>query len=359
MESVQDASAPPRTFDELFELRPLGPNDGDSLAFRAVAPRELIGQNNGMYGGFLLALATRAALKVANGRGYPHLMSMQLDVMVAVPPGDVDINVTILRASRRLLFIRMDATIVAKNTVALLAQASCGHLVQPSPLGGVAPRLIGRYGLEPSTSAAPSLVSYDAGVGSSSHVTSKALGLPKPRDWQGARYMRLTHSKEAVEYIRGVIAQGPEAVRRESWEAVDAMPRLIEHPDGKGVDETYAAFCADHFPLSTILHMALGPNIPSVTTSISFQFYKPIPAGTRHMFMISDMPAEDMPRDAVEGGSWPKETPSVAYSEARLYLPNGELVAFMRQTRLVLGPEMPAAMGRELEAIWKGKRAKL
>jgi hypothetical protein len=306
------------------------------------------GVSGGVYGGSLLALSTLTTLTFAREKGYPNVLSMQLDVFIGVPAGPVDISVRVIRQGRRLLFLRMDFSSNGKPTMA--SQAVCGWLVgqNSEPAKEI---LIGRYNLASSLAAAPSLRTFSDGIGGSFDVALGALGLPtKARGWAGDRYMQVTHSREATEYVRSVVERGRDAVRSESWEKVDAMPRLIRTPNPSGdITEPYLGFVADHFPLSTVLKMALGPNVPSVTTSISFMFYKPISPGTREMYMISDMPAEDI----LGAGEL-----AVASSEARIYAKDGGLVAMMRQMRVNLGGEIKPSLGKELEGYWKARDGK-
>lgn len=95
----------------------------------------------------------------------------------------------------------------------------------------------------------------------------------------------------------------------------------------------------------------LGPNVNSVTISISLQFYKPF-IGTPHVYMVSDMPAEDVPTTK-------DSQASVAYSEARLYTPDGRLLGMMRQSRVTVGSQQPPVLAKQLEKIWGLEKAKL
>lgn len=229
-----------RTFDELISIVPESSADPKPTEFRAETPKELLGSSGGIYGGFLLALATRVCLRVANDRGHPHLMTLQLDVFVAIPPGELRVVVDVLRSTRRLMFMRMNVYL-ADGKLAMAGQASCGTLVAEGSQNGSAPgveeRLPARYCLASSLALAPSLKNFASGAGTVNDVVLKAMDLPPADKWGGGGFMKLSHAKEAVDYIRNVIKKGPEAVKKETWEKVDAMPRFLEHPDGKDVDE--------------------------------------------------------------------------------------------------------------------------
>ncbi|KAJ3313526.1 hypothetical protein HDU93_004884 [Gonapodya sp. JEL0774] len=289
----------------------------------------------------------------------------------------------------------MTTTILSKGTIGLLCQAVAGHLETASAsTSTTATRLTAAYDFVPHRATAPSLVSLESGVGGFAQVVTRALLEREAKQNGMGGYFTLTHAAEAVDYVRNVAKKGPAALRKESWEAVDRMPRIIgeafsrpacatdpvtsdllisftriAHPDGSSMDQFAAAFFADHTPFSNIIHSMLGPNIGSVTTSISLQFFKRIPANTPFLYMVSDMPAEDVPVDvvanesstseeteAITRGAKGKQIGSVCYHEAKLWTPEGHLVGFQRQTRLVTGPEMPPQWRKQLQALWgKGK----
>ncbi|KXS15803.1 hypothetical protein M427DRAFT_56372 [Gonapodya prolifera JEL478] len=73
----------------------------------------------------------------------------------------------------------------------------------------------------------------------------------------------------------------------------------IGHPSGRSVDQlvsSQASLFCDTIPLSAVLRREIGPLIPSVTTSLSLQFYKPFPPDTFDRM------------DACWGGGWVPET---------------------------------------------------
>ncbi|KXS18936.1 hypothetical protein M427DRAFT_42195 [Gonapodya prolifera JEL478] len=347
------------SFASLFDLRPVpSPSSSSSTptyTFRLTPPRAIAVagvDNNSMYGGYLLAMALKSVATVARSKGYPDILSMQLDVLAGIPPEEVEITVEILRSTRRLCFLRMTTIILSKSSIGLLSQAVAGHLA-PLPGAVVVPArtiISDRYALAPHTAAAPSLTNPNAGAGGYAGVVGGALGFTAEEVKRADRmrtFFKITHATEAVEYVEKVVRNGAEAVRNETWHALDKMPRIIQHPDGVPMDEIAAAFYADHNALSAIINNMLGPNVPSVTTSISLQFFSRIPP-CDFLYMVSDVPVEPLPAGPAPSLDGKHHVGSVAYLESRLWTPTGELVCFQRQTKMVVSGEVKAGMERQL-----------
>ncbi|KXS20083.1 hypothetical protein M427DRAFT_52341 [Gonapodya prolifera JEL478] len=341
-------------FDAHFHIAPvLSKSAGGVFAFRTTTPREMGGGGNresAMFGGYLMALVTKAALTVANARGYPHVMTVNLDILSSVSVGEeLEITVEVLRTSRRLCFVRTSTVATASSSLVLVSQSTCGFLEATNP-SAVFQRTTTSFDLSRLKSAAPSLTSPAAALGTL-HALVSSIYAPS----SGTLTSQFLHaevslySSEAAQY--GQIAlerRGVAGIARELWGAVDDMPSIVVRPDGQPIDTVSAAFLSDINPPSFTLSTFFGPAIISVTVSVALTFLKPVPPGTTWMYMAARIIASDTPRSldgaSVEGGA-PTELGAVAHSEAALWAPDGTLVCMQRQTRVVAGKAMPRLEG--------------
>ncbi|KXS10020.1 hypothetical protein M427DRAFT_193592 [Gonapodya prolifera JEL478] len=220
------------SFDNLLALTPLPSRSSNaSLVFARTAPPEMAFAGVGgafVYGGYLTALVAKATLESVNPRGYPHILSLTVDVVSGVAGGEeLEITVDLPRTTRRLAFARI--TICPARTPgrpSVLAQSLCGTLSPATPAPSIGQRVSSTLSFSRVRTHVPSLKAPSDGV---QDLIALATGLPPPPDAvdKRAQFVTMIHSREALTFAKARIAVGAGELRREGWDGLDAMPFIL------------------------------------------------------------------------------------------------------------------------------------
>ncbi|KAJ3343748.1 hypothetical protein HDU93_006660 [Gonapodya sp. JEL0774] len=234
------------SFDSLLVLTPVpSPStDPSKSVFRIIAPKEMAFAGVGgafTYGGYLTAVMAKAILQVVNGQGYPHILSLTVDVVSGVVGGDeVEILVDVVRSTRRLAFVRASLTPTKTPTrPSVLSQSLCGTIAPSKPSKAIGHHVSERFHLSKMLATTPSLKRPEDGV---EDLVARVSGLPRQPDLNRRyRYVKVLHSKEAVAHSKAKVQAGVKAVRTENWETLDSMPYILAHRDDRPMDVLVSA----------------------------------------------------------------------------------------------------------------------
>ncbi|KAJ3338683.1 hypothetical protein HDU93_009167 [Gonapodya sp. JEL0774] len=255
--------APTLGFDSLLNLASVPSKSSDFVfVFVTRTPREMGGGGNrdsALFGGYLLALATKAALTVANAKGYPHIMTLSLDILQPVSVDqELETTVQIIRSSRRICFLRATTTISNTPNPVLAFQSTCGYLSSTPPSPSISHRVSPRYSFSRTVRAsAPSLISPSTAYGpihtlaaamvpSTEAPAAKVTGLLLTRS-KNLHAALARYSEEALTYCKGVVARrGIAGLAKESWEGLDDMPCVVGALDAVLVVAVVASLLLHH-----------------------------------------------------------------------------------------------------------------
>ncbi|KAI9005166.1 hypothetical protein DFJ74DRAFT_774253 [Hyaloraphidium curvatum] len=128
------------SFAAMLALRAAEPAPGagpGQAVFRATVPTKLVNPAGQVIGAVGLYLLQSAASTVARSRGFPHVVSLQVDNAAGLPTrGELDIVVNVLRTTRHLGFLRLRLSAAGDAAPFVLGQAVVGHL---DPAGDAPP----------------------------------------------------------------------------------------------------------------------------------------------------------------------------------------------------------------------------